>query len=128
MNKYLVAITKTAVIEVEGEDRAAAERIARDKESDGIVAFDMEVGLRPIIIGDHSIHHWLRRLDDECDVSVYEAQDLPGHFGFTGGDADDFASLEEAVEAAVVQYGLIETTDGAATGFDSLSPAVQSSN
>lgn len=44
--------------------------------------------------------YWLDLLDP-LGISVYEAEDLPGHFGYTGCDADDYMSLDEALVAAV---------------------------
>lgn len=109
MAKYVVTIAKTAEVEVEAENREAAERIARDQEADGCLGFDMEVAVRPVVLGEHTINHWVRVLEDEHNVSVYGSDGHPGRFGFTGCDADDFESLEEAVEAALRQYGLLET-------------------
>lgn len=48
-----------------------------------------------------SVEVWKALLED-IDVSVYEAEDLPGQFGYTGCDADDYLSEEEAVNAAVL--------------------------
>lgn len=54
---------------------------------------------------------WLRRslcclvgvpVQEGLDVSVYEAEDLPGHYGYTNCDADDYLSEAEAVVAAVL--------------------------
>lgn len=108
MSKYSVTITKTCVIEVVADNATAAEASARDKEADGCLGFDMVVDTRPILIGMHTIDHWIRVLDDECGVAVYESGDLPGQFGFTGCDADHFESLAEAVEAAVMHYDLVD--------------------
>lgn len=44
---------------------------------------------------------WIEELS-LASVFVYEAEDLPGHFGFTGCDADDFMSFEEALRAALI--------------------------
>jgi hypothetical protein len=48
----------------------------------------------------HPESDWLVLLS-EHDVSVYEAEDLPGHFGYTGCEADDYMSFDEALAAAV---------------------------
>ncbi|MEN3374407.1 hypothetical protein [Dechloromonas sp. ZS-1] len=108
MNKYVVKITKTCSIEVEAETREMAEQIARDQEADGCLSFDMEVEVRPVGIGGRTFPQWLRVLDNECNVSVYESELETGLFGFTGCDADIYESVEEAVEAAVTHYRLIE--------------------
>ena len=86
MSKYVVSITKTCEIEVDAEDRAMAEQIARDQEADGSVTFDMQFDVRPVTLGERTINQWLRVLDDEHGVSVYESGDCPGSFGFTGCD------------------------------------------
>lgn len=51
--------------------------------------------------GGHPKSLWIERLGS-ADVSVYEAEDLPGHFGFTGCDADNFMSFDEALHAALI--------------------------
>jgi len=106
MNKYRVAITKVGYVEVDAESRDHADEIARSQEADGCVEMDIEVDIQPVMIGDCTLEHWVRRLDDACNVGVYEAEELPGHFGYTGCEADDFMSLGEAVEAAVLQGGV----------------------
>lgn len=51
--------------------------------------------------GGHPKSFWIETLS-LVDVSIYEAEDLPGHFGFTGCDADDSMSFDEALHAALV--------------------------
>lgn len=51
--------------------------------------------------GGHPKSFWIEKLG-LADVSIYEAEDLPGHFGFTGCDSDDFMSFDEALHAALV--------------------------
>lgn len=51
-----------------------------------------------------SAEEWEQRLSDEHDVTVYEAEDLPGHYGYTDCDADDFQSKEAALSAAIAKY------------------------
>lgn len=59
--------------------------------------------LLPIVNGGldgKSVDYWQDRLNNE-DISVYEAEDLPGHWGFTGCEADCYQSELEALAAAV---------------------------
>ncbi len=108
MSKFIVRITKSVEVEVDAETRQEAEQIARDQVEDGCLAFDTEIVVRSVGMGGRTFCQWLRVLDDEHNVSVYETEDRPGMFGFTGCESDDFESTEEAVEAAVLYYGLIE--------------------
>jgi hypothetical protein len=61
-------------------------------------------GLLPIHkngFGGKSIEYWSNYLNKEADVSIYETEDLPGHFGFTGCESDQYNSEAEAVNAAL---------------------------
>lgn len=75
-----------------------------DRVIDELLAFrERAQGVLPVAnggLGGQSAEHWLERLAD-IDISVYEAEDLPGHFGYTGCDADCYLSETEAVVAAV---------------------------
>lgn len=82
-----------------------AEQIARDQEADGCLGLDLQVDVRALRFGEHTLNHWIRVLDDEHGVNVYESE--PGCFGFTGCEADVFSSQEEAVEAALRHYGVL---------------------
>ena len=105
MSKYVITVTKVAEIEVEADSREAAEQVARDQEADGCICFDMQFESRPVVLGEFSVSQWVRILDDENNVSVYES--AGGCFGFTGCESDHYPSFNEAVEAAVQQYGLL---------------------
>ncbi len=52
-------------------------------------------------LGGHTADFWIDKLI-EIDVSIYEAEDLPGIWGFTECDCDDYTSETEALIAAVI--------------------------
>lgn len=107
MSKFIVRITKSIEVEVDAETRQEAEQIARDQMADGCFTFDTEIVVRSVGMGGRTFCQWLRVLDNEHGVSVYETEDHPGQFRFTGCESD-FETTEEAIEAAVLHYGLIE--------------------
>lgn len=44
--------------------------------------------------------YWVEKLSEE-DIEVYESDAAPGNFGFTGCDADQYASFDEALLGAL---------------------------
>ncbi len=106
--KYVVTITKTAVVEIEAESAFAAEQIVADQDSDAIIEMDRTIEAVPAAMDAHTLAQWIRKLDDEHNVSVYESIDVPGQYGFTGCDFDDYESRSEAVAAALKFYGMLE--------------------
>lgn len=111
MPAYIVDISKMASIEVEADNTDMADQIARDQEADGCIGLDLQVDVRPLVFDDRSVDQWIRKLDDEHNVSVYESNACPGNFGFTGCESDEFETLTDAVHAAVIHYGLVESAD-----------------
>ena len=108
LKKFVATITKTVEISIEAESQEAAEQIARDREADGYVSFDMEIAVRPILLGDNTITHWIYLLSEQCNVTVYESNQFPGRFGYTGCETDSFESLGAATQAAMLAYGMVE--------------------
>lgn len=43
---------------------------------------------------------WIEKLSLN-EIFIYEAEDLPGHYGFTGCNADQYMSFDEALHAAL---------------------------
>lgn len=111
MPAFIVDVSKMASIEVEADNMDMAEQIVRDQEADGCLGLDLEVDVRPVLVSDHSNEHWIRKLDDEHNVSVYESDISNNTFGFTGSESDEYETMTEAVHAAVIHYGLVEAAD-----------------
>ncbi|WP_432263161.1 hypothetical protein [Cupriavidus sp. TMH.W2] len=107
MPMFEVTILKAAEVEVEADNAAAAVQIVRNQDADGVLGYDTQASATPVVFGAHPLSHWLRRLDEERNVSVYEADNMPGHFGYTGCEADNFQTMEEATLAAVLANDLI---------------------
>ena len=111
MPTFIVDVSKMASVKVDADNMDAAEEIVRDQEADGCLGLDLQVDVRPVLFTDCTTNQWIRKLDDDHNVSVYESNAAPGNFGFTGCDADDFETLTEAVHAAVIHYGLAEADE-----------------
>lgn len=107
MPLFKLTITQTAVLEIQADDADAAIQAGHDKLADGLVEFDTAVDSAPVKFDDKTRDQWKRILEDVAGISVYESQDNPEHFGFTGCDSDDYESESEAVIAATVAAGLL---------------------
>lgn len=54
-------------------------------------------------LGGVAIDEWVRRLD-AIGISIYEAEDYPDHYGYSGCDVDCYGSEADAVTAAVLEH------------------------
>lgn len=107
MPKFHVEITKRCIVEIDADNKKDALQSARDRDYDGTLQFDEAIDAIPIAFGGKTLEQWRRALENEHDCCVYEVEDMPGHFGYTGSEADHFESEDEALVAALIEHGVL---------------------